>query len=111
MGRDEVQWLLRHQYLHWYDPNKPAKLTKGMVKEDWMDKQLPELLFLIEELRSKNRFYLNLILNLLTKNCVALTRKYSQVIQRYHIEFLSGADTHHLNQHIEVNYNFFILNY
>lgn len=53
MARDEVHWLLRHQYLHWYDPNKPAKLTKGMVKEDWMDKQLPELLFLMEELRSK----------------------------------------------------------
>jgi len=53
MARDEVHWLLRHQFLHWYDPNKPARLTKGMTKEDWMDKQLPELLFLIEELRSK----------------------------------------------------------
>jgi NCK-associated protein 1 len=52
MARDEVHWLLRHQYLHWYDSNKPAKLTKGMQKEDWMDKQLPELLLLIEELRS-----------------------------------------------------------
>jgi NCK-associated protein 1 len=53
MARDEVHWLLRHQYLHWFDPNKPAKLTKGLVKEDWTDKSLPELLFLIEELRSK----------------------------------------------------------
>ena len=53
MARDEVHWLLRHQYLHWFDQNKPAKLTKGMAKEDWMDKSLPELLFLIEELRSK----------------------------------------------------------
>ena len=50
MARDEVHWLLRHQYLHWYDPNKPPKLTKNMQKEDWMDKQLPELLLLIEEL-------------------------------------------------------------
>jgi hypothetical protein len=52
MARDEVHWLLRHQYLHWYDTNKPPKLTKNMQKEDWMDKQLPELLLLIEELRS-----------------------------------------------------------
>jgi NCK-associated protein 1 len=52
MARDEVHWLLRHQYLHWYDPNKPPKLTKGMTKEDWLDKSLPEMLFLIEELRS-----------------------------------------------------------
>ncbi len=52
MARDEVHWLLRHQFLHWYDPNKPLKLTKGMSKEDWLDKSLPEMLFLIEELRS-----------------------------------------------------------
>ena len=52
MARDEIHWLLRHQYLHWLDPTKPGKLTKGMTKEDWMDKSLPELLFLIEELRS-----------------------------------------------------------
>ena len=52
MARDEVHWLLRHQFLHWYDPNKPPKLTKGMTKEDWLDKSLPEMLFLIEELRS-----------------------------------------------------------
>ena len=52
MARDEVHWLLRHQHLHWFDPNKPAKLTKGMAKEEWVDKSLPELLFLIEELRS-----------------------------------------------------------
>ena len=53
MARDEVHWLLRHQYLHWFDTaNKPVKLTKGMGKDDWKDKSLPELLFLIEELRS-----------------------------------------------------------
>ncbi len=56
MARDEVHWLLRHQYLHWLDPNKPVKLTKGIVKEDWTDKSLPELLFLIEELRSELNF-------------------------------------------------------
>lgn len=53
MARDEVHWLLRHQHLHWFDTaNKSSKFTKGMAKEDWMDKSLPELLFLIEELRS-----------------------------------------------------------
>jgi len=52
MARDEVHWLLRHQFFHWINPNKPVKLTKGIQKEDWMDKQLPELIFLIEELRS-----------------------------------------------------------
>ncbi len=56
MARDEINWLLRHQYLHWYDTNKPAKLTKGILKEDWMDKSLPELLFLVEELRSNPKF-------------------------------------------------------
>ncbi len=64
MARDEVHWLLRHQYLHWFDPNKPQKLTKNMVKEDWIDKSLPELLFYIEELRSnillKNHSHLTL---------------------------------------------------
>ncbi len=33
---------------------------------------------------------------------IALARKYSQVIQRYHIEYLNGADTMSLSQHIEV---------
>jgi len=32
---------------------------------------------------------------------IALTRKYSQVIQRYYIEYLNGADTAGLNRHIE----------
>ena len=54
MARDEVHWLLRHQYLHWFDPTKPVKITKGIVEEDWIDKSLPELHFLIEELRSNN---------------------------------------------------------
>lgn len=58
MARDEIHWLLRHQYLHWFDPTKPNKLTKGMAKEDWMDKSLPELLFLIEELRSKFKIFI-----------------------------------------------------
>ena len=51
MARDEVHWLLRHQYLHWF-PNKATKSSKNVPREEWMDKQLPELIFLIEELRS-----------------------------------------------------------
>jgi NCK-associated protein 1 len=53
-----------------------------MVKEDWTDKSLPELLFFIEDLRG-------------------LAKKYSQVIQRYHIEYLNCAHTKTLNQIIE----------
>ncbi len=61
MARDEVHWLLRHQYLHWFDPMKPAKITKGIAEEEWVDKSLPELLFLIEELRSKNKLNANIL--------------------------------------------------
>lgn len=93
MARDEVHWLLRHQYLHWCDANKPVKLTKNIAKEDWMDKSLPELLFLIEELRT-------------------LARKYIQVIQRYYVEYLSGADATSLTQLIEVfSTPFFVVNH
>jgi len=47
-ARDEVEWLLRHAN------NLPQ--TKGKVKanpDDLNDRQLPELLFYIEELRGK----------------------------------------------------------
>lgn len=53
MARDEVHWLLRHQHLHWFDSNKPTKYMKSTTNEDWMDESLPELMFLIEDLRSK----------------------------------------------------------
>ena len=61
MARDEVYWLLKHQHLYWVEANKPAiKQTKGISKDDWIDKSLPELLFLIEELRSKLKILLKL---------------------------------------------------
>lgn len=53
-SRDEVLWLLRH------GDNPPQQKGKGKVTEDLVDRQLPELLFHMEELR-------------------VLVRKYSQV--------------------------------
>lgn len=76
-SRDEVNWLLRHA------DNQP--LNKAKVKypvEDLTDRQLPELLFHIEE-------------------CRALIRKYYQVIQRYYIQYLSSYDAVALNQIVQ----------
>ncbi|KAK9511245.1 hypothetical protein O3M35_005839 [Rhynocoris fuscipes] len=52
---------------------------KGKTAEDLVDRQLPELLFHMEELR-------------------LLVRKYSQVIQRYYVQYLTGYDAIALNQ-------------
>lgn len=76
-ARDEVNWLLRHA------DNQP--LNKGKIKlqsEDLTDRQLPELLFHMEELR-------------------ALIRKYYQVIQRYYVQYLSAYDAIALNQIVQ----------
>lgn len=75
-ARDEVFWLLRH------NDNPPLQKTKGKSTEDLVDRQLPELLFHMEELR-------------------ALVRKYSQVMQRYYIQYLSGFDAIALNIFIQ----------
>lgn len=64
-ARDEILWLLRH------NDNPPIVKSKGKNPEDLVDRQLPELLFHMEELR-------------------ALVRKYSQVLQRYYVQYLSG---------------------
>lgn len=76
-ARDEVNWLLRHA------ENQPQ--NKGKIKyqsEDLTDRQLPELLFHMEELR-------------------ALIRKYYQVIQRYYVQYLSAYDAIALNQIVQ----------
>lgn len=76
-ARDEVNWLLRHA------ENQPH--NKGKIKyqtEDLTDRQLPELLFHMEELR-------------------ALIRKYYQVIQRYYVQYLSAYDAIALNQIVQ----------
>ncbi|KAL9699226.1 hypothetical protein quinque_002667 [Culex quinquefasciatus] len=71
-ARDEILWLLRH------NDNPPVVKSKGKSTEDLVDRQLPELLFHMEELR-------------------ALVRKYSQVMQRYYVQYLSGYDAIDLN--------------
>lgn len=71
-ARDEILWLLRH------NDNPPLVKSKGKTTEDLVDRQLPELLFHMEELR-------------------ALVRKYSQVMQRYYVQYLSGFDAIDLN--------------
>uniref|UniRef100_A0A1B0GML4 Uncharacterized protein n=1 Tax=Phlebotomus papatasi TaxID=29031 RepID=A0A1B0GML4_PHLPP len=79
-ARDEVLWLLRH------NDNPPIVKGKGKTTEDLVDRQLPELLFHMEELR-------------------ALVRKYSQVMQRFYVQYLSGYDSIDLNlkmQHLQM---------
>lgn len=66
-ARDEVLWLLRHH------ENPPLHKVKGKSTEDLVDRHLPELLFHMEDLR-------------------VLVRKYSQVMQRYYVQYLSHND-------------------
>ncbi|XP_063219756.1 membrane-associated protein Hem [Bacillus rossius redtenbacheri] len=75
-ARDEVHWLLRH------NDNPPLQKNKSRSAEDLVDRQLPELLFHMEELR-------------------VLVRKYSQVMQRYYVQYLAGFDAIALNQMIQ----------
>lgn len=49
-ARDEVHWLLRHS------DNPPQTKSKGKATEDLVDRQLPELLFHMEELRGIQEF-------------------------------------------------------
>lgn len=71
-SRDEVLWLLRH------NDNPPQQKSKGKSTEDLVDRHLPELLFHMEDLR-------------------VLVRKYSQVMQRYYVQYLSHFDSIALN--------------
>ncbi|XP_076252392.1 nck associated protein 1 Hem [Rhynchophorus ferrugineus] len=66
-AKDEVLWLLRH------NDNPPQHKAKGKSTEDLVDRHLPELLFHMEDLR-------------------VLVRKYSQVMQRYYVQYLSHWD-------------------
>ncbi|ENN72215.1 hypothetical protein HUJ04_009989 [Dendroctonus ponderosae] len=75
-SRDEVLWLLRH------NENPPHHKAKGKLTEDLVDRHLPELLFHIEDLR-------------------VLVRKYSQVMQRYYVQFLSHWDAIELKQQMQ----------
>lgn len=75
-ARDEVLWLLRH------NDNPPTHKTKGKSTEDLIDRQLPELLFHMEDLR-------------------VLIRKYSQVMQRYYVQYLSHWDAITLKEYMQ----------
>uniref|UniRef100_A0A914VN14 Nck-associated protein 1 n=3 Tax=Plectus sambesii TaxID=2011161 RepID=A0A914VN14_9BILA len=76
-ARDEASWLLRHVDT-WPTGKRPGRSNV----DDVSDRQLPELLFHMEELRM-------------------LVSKYAQVIQRYYIQYLSGYDAIVLNELIQ----------
>ena len=62
--------------------NPPLRQAKNKVQDDIVDRYLPELLFYMEEIRG-------------------LVRKYSQVVQRYYVQYLSGYDAIALDQSIQ----------
>ncbi|XP_052798204.1 membrane-associated protein Hem-like isoform X3 [Mya arenaria] len=77
MAQTEVHWLLRHYQ------NPPSRRHNVKIsQEDFMDRQIPELLFYIEELKG-------------------LVKKYHQVMQRYYVQYLAGYDAVLLNQLIQ----------
>ncbi|KAM4700529.1 nck-associated protein 1-like [Discoglossus pictus] len=61
--RDEINWLVRHA----------ENVTKTKTPEDYVDAQLAELMFYMEEIR-------------------AAVRKHKAVIQKYHIQYLAKFD-------------------
>lgn len=71
LARDEVCWLVRHNELG--PPSRAPGRSRSLQGEDLLDRQLPELLFHMEELRG-------------------LFRKYSQVVQLYYVQYLNGFD-------------------
>jgi len=75
-----VAWLVQHH------ENPPARSAgkQAKIQEDLVDRYLPELLFYMEEIR-------------------ALIRKYTQVIQRYYVQYLSGYDAVALKQAMQVD--------
>ena len=48
LARDEFNWLLRH-----YDNPPPKKANMKWHPEEFVDRQIPELMFHVEELRGK----------------------------------------------------------
>ncbi|XP_067834976.1 nck-associated protein 1-like, partial [Heptranchias perlo] len=71
-SRDEVSWLVRHA----------ENIVKTKTPEDYMDSNLAELLFAMEELRR-------------------LLRKFKVVIQKYFVLFLASFDSVVLNETIQ----------
>ncbi|XP_025425507.1 membrane-associated protein Hem [Sipha flava] len=97
LARDEVCWLLRHGAPNSGGGNNQKNAGTGTggtgkssgkssgVEDLLVDRQLPELLFHMEELRM-------------------LVRKYSQVVQRYYVQYLVGFDAIQLAQSIQSVY-------
>uniref|UniRef100_A0A3P8VLS4 NCK associated protein 1 like n=1 Tax=Cynoglossus semilaevis TaxID=244447 RepID=A0A3P8VLS4_CYNSE len=73
--RDEVLWLVRHS----------ENMPKIKTPEDYIDNQMAELLFYMEELR-------------------ALLKKYNYVVQRYYVQYLAQFDALVLNDTIQNMY-------
>ncbi|KAF4093728.1 hypothetical protein AMELA_G00005270 [Ameiurus melas] len=71
-SRDEICWLVRHH----------ENVPKTKTPEDYTDALMAELLFYMEKLR-------------------ALLQRYSSVIQRYHLQYLSRFDALILNDTIQ----------
>uniref|UniRef100_UPI00398F0427 nck-associated protein 1-like n=1 Tax=Pristiophorus japonicus TaxID=55135 RepID=UPI00398F0427 len=71
-SRDEISWLVRHA----------ENITKTKTPEDYVDSNIAELLFAMEELRG-------------------LLRKFKKVIQRYFVLYLAGFDAVVLNETIQ----------
>ncbi|XP_017264088.1 nck-associated protein 1-like [Kryptolebias marmoratus] len=74
-SRDEVLWLVRHS----------ENMPKIKTPEDYNDNQMAELLFYMEKLRE-------------------LMKKYSHVVQRYHVQYLAQFDALVLNDTIQNMY-------
>nr|XP_020476127.1 nck-associated protein 1-like isoform X1 [Monopterus albus]XP_020476199.1 nck-associated protein 1-like isoform X1 [Monopterus albus]XP_020476271.1 nck-associated protein 1-like isoform X1 [Monopterus albus] len=74
-ARDEVLWLVKHS----------ENMPKIKTPEDYIDNQMAELLFHMEKLRG-------------------LMKKYSHVIQRYHVQYLAQFDALVLNDTIQSIY-------
>ena len=116
VARDEIHWLLRH-----FD-NLPPKKNFKLSQEDFVDRQLPELLFNMEELKCELwmslgfgrrgvGFFPDFVQKVssewlfsvwLSPLFLALLRKYNQVVQRYFVQYLAGYDSVLLNSLIQV---------
>ncbi|CAN9511818.1 unnamed protein product [Ophioblennius macclurei] len=71
-ARDEVLWLVRHS----------ENMPKIKTPEDYVDNQMAELLFYMEQLGG-------------------LMRKYNHVVQRYHVQYLAQFDALVINDTIQ----------
>ncbi|XP_055329481.1 membrane-associated protein Hem-like isoform X2 [Paramacrobiotus metropolitanus] len=76
LARDEISWLIRHS-VH-FDPGQPSKDKRNRGYDEIIDRHLPELLFLTEQLRE-------------------LIRRHGKIIQTYHIQYLGSFDSGMLN--------------